>query len=409
MSLSSSPESPQPLGRVVMAVKDWIGRLGEIWVDAQVIEVKRRSGPTQFLTFRDRRAEISATVTVSALVLDAAGPLPEGAQVVARVRPRVWERNASLSFECLELRVAGEGQLLAHLEQLKRKLQAEGLFEPHRKRPLPFIPRRIGLITSAGSDAERDVLVNTGQRWPALFTTESVPVQGPHAAQAVLQALDRLDRDPEVDVIIIARGGGALQDLLPFSDEGMVRAIAAATTPVVTAIGHEQDVPLIDFVADQRASTPTAAASLVVPDFRQEQDLVTEARSRLSGAIVQYLDSVQQTLSDLTSRPVLLDPTQTFSTHEDRLQLLTHRLRSGISQYLQREEARLGTLIGTVRATSPKATLERGYALLIDDQRHSVSSVTDTTTGAGIQAWLADGQLDLEVTGIHQDKENYDG
>lgn len=404
--MTSSPESPQPLGRVVLAVKDWIGRLGEIWVDAQVIEIKRRRGPTQFMTFRDRRTEIAATVTASALVLDAVGPLPEGAQVIARVRPRIWDRNSSLSFECLELRVAGEGQLLAQLEQLKRKLQAEGLFEPHRKKPLPFIPRRIGLITSAGSDAERDVVVNTHNRWPAVFSTSPVLVQGPHATETILRALAELDAEPDVDVIIIARGGGALQDLLPFSDEGMVRAVAAARTPVVTAIGHEQDVPLIDFVADVRASTPTAAAALVVPDFQEEEALVTQARARLDQAVTQLLDSSQRTLADLRSRPVLRDPTHTFVAHEDRLRLLTHRLDAAISGVLHREEAALASSLSTIRATSPKATLERGYALLIDADQTSVSSVSETTRGDRIQAWLADGQLDLEVTGTHRNEEH---
>lgn len=406
MAMTSSPESPQPLGRVVMAVKDWVGRLGEIWIDAQVIEVKRRRGPTQFLTFRDRIAEITATVTASALVLDAAGPLPEGSQVTARVRPRVWDRNGSLSFECLELRIAGEGQLLARLEQLKRKLQAEGLFEVHRKRPLPLIPRRIGLITSAGSDAERDVVVNVQKRWPALFTRRSVLVQGPQAAEGVLTALRDLDADPEVEVIIIARGGGALQDLLPFSDEGMVRAIALAKTPVVTAIGHEQDLPLVDFVADARASTPTDAASLVVPDFSQESALIAEARSRLRLGIAQKLSVAEQALADLRSRPVLREPTQTFTAHEDRLTLLKHRLRSAISGILQREDSQLAAALSTIRAISPRATLERGYALLIDADQQSVSSVTDVKEASAIQAWLADGRLDLEVTSIHTTKEN---
>ncbi len=401
MALESSEAQPQPLGRVVMAVKDWVGRCNEIWVDAQVIEIKRRSGPTQFLTFRDRIADMSAPVTVSAMVLDAAGPLPEGSRVTARVRPRVWERNTRLSFECLELVVAGEGKLLARLEQLKRKLQAEGLFEPHRKRRPPFIPRRIGLVTGKASDAEHDVMTTVQQRWPALFTVAHCLVQGPNSAESVITAILRLDRDPDVDVIIIARGGGSLEDLLSFSDEGVVRAVANCTTPVISAIGHEQDVPLLDHVADVRASTPTDAGKRVVPDFEAELDLMSGARARLNGAISHRIDVAQRGLDDLRTRPVLRDPTSAFAAHHDRLALLRHRLASGIDTVLRSEEAGLRTALTGVRAMSPKATLERGYAVLFDGDA-TVSSVHDTSPGTRIRAHLADGQLDLSVTDIHE-------
>lgn len=405
MALQSSEAQPQPLGRVVMAVKEWVGRCSEIWVDAQVIEIKRRSGPTQFLTFRDRVADMSASVTVSAMVLDAAGPLPEGSRVTARVRPRVWERTSRLSFECLELVVAGEGKLLARLEQLKRKLQAEGLFETHRKRRVPFIPRRIGLVTAKDSDAERDVMTTVERRWPALFTVAHAVVQGPNSAESVITAINRLDRDADVDVIIIARGGGSLEDLLSFSDEGVVRAVATCTTPVISAIGHEQDVPLLDFVADVRASTPTDAGKRVVPDFDAESDLMEQARSRLDSAISHRLDVAQRTLDDLRSRPVLKDPTSAFVAHHDRLELLQHRLRSGIDAHLKHQESSLQTALAGVRAMSPKATLERGYAVLFAGDA-TVSSVSDTSVGASIRAHLADGQLDLDVTGIHEQEQH---
>ncbi len=400
MGLESSEAHPQPLGRVVMAVKDWVGRCSEIWVDAQVIEIKRRSGPTQFLTFRDRIADMSARVTISAMVLDAAGPIPEGSRVTARVRPRVWERNSTLSFECLELVVAGEGKLLARLEQLKRKLQAEGLFEAHRKRRVPFIPRRIGLVTGKGSDAEHDVLATVQSRWPAVFTVAHCLVQGPTSAESVITAIQRLDRDSRVDVIIVARGGGSLEDLLSFSDEGVVRAVANCTTPVISGIGHEQDVPLLDFVADVRASTPTDAGRRVVPDYGEELDLMSHARTRLDGAITQRLDDAQRSLEDLRSRPVLRDPTSAFTAHTERLEMLRHRLGTGIDAALRREESGLNTALAGVRAMSPRATLERGYAVLFDGDA-TVSSTGATAIGSTIRAHLADGQLELDVTGIH--------
>lgn len=398
MALTSSPEQPQPLSRIVSAVRDWVGRLGEVWVDAQVVEIKRRSAPTQFLTFRDRVTESSVQVTTTAYVLDAAGPLPEGSQVVARVRPRVWERGGQLSFECLELRVAGEGRLLAHLEQLKRKLQAEGLFEPYRKRRLPLLPRAIGLVTGKDSDAERDVLTTVARRWPAArIVTRHALVQGPRAGASVIEALSDLDEDPEVEVIIVARGGGSLEDLLPFSDEGVVRAVAETLTPVISAIGHERDVPLIDFVADLRASTPTDAGKRVVPDVAEETALIRDARHRLGHAVSAQLDAAQRRLDELRSRPVMVNPTSAFLAHYDRLDLLRHRLASAVERRLDDEQATLRARLGAIRALSPQATLERGYAVLVDEESRSVSSAGDAPAGARIKAYLADGELSLDV------------
>ncbi len=407
MPMTSSQEQPQPLGRVIGAVKDWVGRLGEIWVDAQVVEIKRRSGATQFMTFRDRVANMSAQVTVSSLVLDAAGPLPEGSRVTARVRPRLWDRTTSLSLECLELHVAGEGRLLAQLEQLKRKLQAEGLFEEYRKKRLPLLPRVIGVVTGKDSDAERDVLTNVARRWPAArFTVRHALVQGANSAESVMTALARLDADPEVDVIILARGGGSLEDLLSFSDEGLVRAVAAARTPVVTAIGHERDFPLVDFVADLRASTPTDAAKRVVPDHAVEVAGLRQATTRLGRAIDALLSREEHALRAVRSRPVMVDPTSAFAAHYERLSLLRHRLSSSIDRTLRAEEADLRAAVTSIRALSPKRTLERGYAVLVGPDHESVSSVADTSAGERIHAYLADGELTLDVVEAHKKEQH---
>ncbi len=398
MALENSREQPQPLGRVIGAVKGWVGRCGEIWVDAQVVEIKRRSGPTQYLTFRDRTADMSAQVTVSAFVLDAAGPLPEGSRVTARVQPRVWERNTSLSFECLELHVAGEGRLLAQLEQRRRKLQAEGMFDDYRKKRLPALPRVIGLVTGKDSDAERDVVTNVARRWPAAqLRVRHALVQGPSSAESVMTALAALDADPEVDVIIIARGGGSLEDLLSFSDEGLVRAVAAARTPVVSAIGHEADVPLLDYVADVRASTPTDAAKRVVPDRDDELMHLGQARLRLARALEHRLTREQSWLDQQRSRPVMLDPTSAFAAHYARLDHLRHRLDSAVERLLGSQEADLRAAVSTIRALSPKRTLERGYAVLVDASGGSVSSTADASAGARIEAYLSDGTLTLDV------------
>lgn len=405
MALDNSRDKPLPLGRVIAATKDWVGRLGEVWIDAQVVEIKRRNAPTQFLTFRDRVADMSAQVTATAMVLDAAGPLPEGSRVTARVRPRLWERNTSLTLECLELQVAGEGRLLVQLEQLRRKLQAEGLFDPARKRRLPLVPGVIGLVTGKDSDAERDVVTNVTLRWPtARIRTRHALVQGTASAESIMRALADLDDDPEVDVIIIARGGGSLEDLLSFSDEGLVRAVAAAHTPVVSAIGHERDNPIIDLVADLRASTPTDAAKRVVPDHAVESAVVAEAVTRMRRALDARISDAQRQLDQLRSRPVMVDPTSAFAAHYDRLDLLRHRLGSAVDRLIRDEEAQLRSAVGAIRTLSPKRTLERGYAVLVDDDHRSVSGVTDTAPGARIHAYLADGQLDLDVIATRGDQ-----
>ena len=290
MPLESSPDNPQPLRRIAHLVRGWIDRLGPVWVEAQLIEISRRSGRTIFLTLRDKLAEVSVSVTVSPTTLDSAGPLSEGATVVARLKPSYYEQSGRFSYYCDAITPVGEGRLLAQLEQTKRLLQAEGLFDPTRKRPLPFLPRRIGLITGADSAAERDVVENARRRWPAVrLTVRHTLVQGPQAAEQIIAGLRQLDGIPEVEVIVIARGGGSLEDLLPFSDEGLIRAVAACRTPVVSAIGHESDNPILDLVADYRASTPTDAAKRVVPDAADERARLQQARQRLTQSIIGHI------------------------------------------------------------------------------------------------------------------------
>ncbi len=402
MALESSPEDPQPLGRVVQAVKSWVERCGAVWVEAQVIEIRRRAGAaTHFLTLRDSRAQTSATITCSSQVLDAAGPLTEGTTVAAWIKPTVWTRNGSLTFECREIRVAGEGRLLAELEKRRRLLQAEGLFDPARKKRLPFLPRAIGLVTGADSAAERDVLSNVALRWPAAtVVVRHALVQGENAAAEVMQRLAELDADPSVDVIILARGGGSLEDLLPFSDEGLVRAVAACRTPVVSAIGHEPDTPIVDLAADLRASTPTDAAKRVVPDAREEAERVGQALNRIRGAVVNRVRGEQQQLDALHSRPVLRDPSASFASHHDRLETMRLRLDHGIERLLSREVTQVQHDLNRIRAMSPKATLERGYAILVDGEGGSVSSILDVDLDDDVMAYLADGRLTLGVRGI---------
>ena len=387
---------------VVAATKNWVERLSPIWVEGQLIEIKRRSGSvTQFLTMRDTLAEVSVTLSTSRAVLDAAGPLTEGTIVAAWVRPTVWSKSGSLTFECRELRPSGEGRLLAAIEQRKRMLQAEGLFDPSRKQRLPFLPRRIGLVTGAKSAAERDVVEHIGRRWPAaVVDVRHALVQGPQAVEQLIDALHSLDAHPEVDVIIVARGGGSLEDLLPFSDEALARAVFACRTPVVSAIGHETDTPIIDLVADVRASTPTDAAKRVVPDAAAEAELVRAALGRVRGAIIGRVDAEERRLAEVRSRPVLRDPAAFLAGHDERLHTARDRLGRAIDARVREERLGLGHTIERVRALSPLATLQRGYAILADAEGGSIERVGATRPGARLSARLADGRLDLTVNDI---------
>lgn len=400
MPMESSPENPQPLEKVVRAVKGWVERLGTIWVEGQLIEIRRRTNaPTQFLTLRDRFAEVSASLTCSRAVLDAAGPLSEGATVTALIRPTVWAGSGRLTFECTEIRPSGEGLLLAQLEQRKRLLQAEGLFDPERRKRLPFLPRGIGVITGKDSAAERDIVSNVLGRWPAArLVVRHALVQGPSAAAEVMTRLGELDADPSIDVIVIARGGGSLEDLLPFSDEGLVRAVAACRTPVVSAIGHEPDTPILDLVADLRASTPTDAAKRVVPDVAEEHRQLEQWRQRLRRAVSTRIGQEQAQLDQLRSRPVLRDPLGGFDLWVEQIANLRRRLASAIDRTLDRDQTDLAHSLSRVRALSPRATLERGYAILVDADGGGITSAAQPRPGDAVQARLHDGNLELEVT-----------
>jgi exodeoxyribonuclease VII large subunit len=381
VSLQSSPENPQPLRVVTSAVRGWIDRLSPIWVEGQVIQINRRAGSkTVFVTMRDKLANVSVSVTLSPTTIDAAAaPMTEGATVVARLKPSFYEQNGRLSFYCDAINPIGEGQLLARLEQTKRLLQAEGLFERHHKKRLPFLPRAVGLVTGAGSAAERDVVENARRRWPAVrIEVRHALTQGREAAEQMMVALAALDRDVDVEVIVVARGGGSLEDLLPFSDEGLVRAVFACTTPVVSAIGHESDIPILDLVADLRASTPTDAAKQVVPDetlVRRERDWLAHTRAR----------------------PVLADPGASFALRSVELTELQARAERAVRGRLRHESSGIEHALARVRAMSPKATLERGYAIVVDADGHAVDSAGEVQIGQPLLAYLHDGQLTVDV------------
>jgi exodeoxyribonuclease VII large subunit len=394
MPLQTTAESPVPVRTVLRLAGDWVGRLGRIWVEGQIAELTRRGG-TAFLTLRDPVAAVSVRVICSRAVLDAADPPPaEGARVVVWAKPDLNTARGSFSLTGIEIRAVGIGELLARLDRLRRSLAAEGLFAPERKRPLPFLPATVGLICGRDSAAERDVLRNAAMRWPAVrFQVEEVAVQGPYAVTEVTDALRRLDADRAVQVIIIARGGGSVEDLLPFSDETLIRAVAACQTPVVSAIGHEQDNPLLDLVADVRASTPTDAARRVVPDVAEQLALVRQHRARARRALAGRLDREWSWLADVRSRPVLSNPLREIDRREESVTALAERARRCFAAGLQRASDDVGHLSGRLLALSPAATLRRGYAIVQTRDGRVVRRAADVTAGERLMVRFADDQL----------------
>lgn len=396
MPLTSTADEPLPLRSLARAVADWVGRLGRIWVEGQVTQLSRRPGQsTVFLTLRDTAADVSMQVTVQRSILDALGvPLTDGARVVCWVRPEVWMGRGALQLTAYEIRPVGVGALLARLEALKRVLAAEGLFAAERKQPLPFLPRRVGLITGRASAAERDVVENARRRWPAVsFEVRGVAVQGPGAVVGILQALAELDTMPTVDVLVLARGGGSVEDLLPFSDEALCRAVAACRTPVVSAIGHEPDSPLLDLVADARCSTPTDAGKRVVPDVAEERSRMLADRAALRRAIDARLAREQQRLDALTGRPVLAAPEALLVRHASDVQALQRRASRCLQAAMERAVAQLDGLRSSVAALSPAATLERGYAVVRTGQGAIVRHAAAVQDGDQLDVLLGDGNL----------------
>jgi exodeoxyribonuclease VII large subunit len=350
-----------------MKISDYVDRMSPLWVEGQIVQLNRRPGmTTAFLTLRDTDVDMSLSVAIPTGALDAMpSPPQQGARVVVHAKPTFWTRRGTLQLEARQMRHVGVGELLARLEHLKQLLRSEGLFDPERKRPLPFLPRQIGLITGRATAAERDVLAGVHRRWPAArVEVRQVAVQGADTVVAVIAALRELDELPGVDVIVIARGGGSFEDLLPFSNEALVRAVSEARTPVVSAIGHETDTPLLDFVADVRASTPTHAAAAIVPDVADELRGLGTVRRRSLAALRRRVTTERERLAALMSRPVMADRAAIVAQHRAEIEALQTRGRTRLVERAARERDRTEGLLRHLRAVSPQHTLERGYAVV---------------------------------------------
>lgn len=396
-ALDTTPANPWPVRHLSARIAEYIHRMPGVWVEGQVVQLNVRPGTTlAFLTLRDTDADVSLPVSMHVRVLEAAAsPVTEGSHVVVHVTPTFWAKRGTLQMQADAIRAVGVGELLARIEHLKRVLAAEGLFDADRKRPLPFLPGVVGLVCGRRSKAEHDVVVNARARWPRVeFEIREVAVQGAGAVAEVRAALAELDSDPRVEVIVLARGGGSVEDLLPFSNEALVRAVAACRTPVVSAIGHETDTPLVDLVADHRASTPTDAAKRVVPDVGEERAAVRAARARIRSAVTHALRREQEGLDGLRSRPALARPHTLLDSHAERLARLRTAAARALADDVRAGTAEVARLAAQVRALSPAATLERGYAVV---QRAAdgavVRSPDDVTPGERLRLRLAHGEV----------------
>jgi exodeoxyribonuclease VII large subunit len=376
--LETSAEKPVPVRVVSEAISDYINRLGQIWVEGEIAQLNDRAGSGMvYMRLRDPSVDMYLEVTCPRSVFKAVSPLTENARVVINSKVNFYTPTGRLSLNAKEIRQVGVGELLARLEALKKMLAAEGLFATERKKPLPFLPKKIGLICGRASAAEKDVKENAKRRWPAvIFETREVAVQGADAVIQVSAALRELDADPDVDVIIITRGGGSFEDLLPFSDEGLVRLAASCKKPIISAIGHEQDTPLLDLVADLRASTPTDAAKRVVPDIKEEYEKIRQLRQRADRKI---------------NDRVVLEMTKVVG--------LIQRSFASINSRLMRSSEELSHLIARVRTLSPQATLERGYAVVQKVDGSIVRSPEVLTKGEELRLRLAEGVAVATATG----------
>ncbi len=405
MSTPNSVEAPLSVSKVSQDIKDWIAKLGQVWVEGQVTQIRIRSGfQKTFITLRDVNEDYSIAITCPSNMIKALMPdINDGDRVVVFGRPNFYANRGTLSLEITDIRPVGLGELLARIEVLKKMFTAEGLFDADRKVALPFLPQNIGLITGKESAAERDILENTTKRWPGVrFTVKNTAVQGPTTVAEVIKALAELQADPTVDVIVIARGGGSVEDLLPFSDETLIRAVADCRIPVVSAIGHEPDSPLLDLVADVRASTPTDAASKIVPDFNQELAGLTKAREIARRVITQWLVRERDRLASLRARPVLATPDGFLSVRRDELHNNRRRIRVHITNELLYASAQLRSNQDKVRLLSPASTLDRGYAIVQRSDQSIVRGVDQLNPDDIVNVRVSSGSFSAIVNAIDE-------
>lgn len=406
--LETSSEKPAPVRVISEAISEYINRLGQVWVEGEIAQLNDRAGSGMiYIRLRDPSVDMYLEVTCPRSVFKTVAPLSENARVVINSKVNFYTPTGRLSLNAKEIRQVGLGELLARLEALKKVLAAEGLFALERKKPLPFLPNKIGLICGRASAAEKDVKENARRRWPAVrFETREVAVQGADAVIQVSAALRELDNDAEVDVIIITRGGGSFEDLLAFSDEGLVRLAAACKKPIVSAIGHEQDTPLLDLVADVRASTPTDAAKLVVPDFQEEVSKIKNLRERSDRKINDLVILEMTKIVNLIQRPVMKDPLIMVTSRQEIISGFISRSFMSMNSKLLRAFDEVTHIAARVRTLSPQATLDRGYSVVQKSDGVIVKDPASLAHGEKIQLRMAKGVALATALGSQEDSKS---
>ena len=396
----TSNESPAPVRVVSEAIKDYVDRLGPIWIEGEISELNERSGMLAFMRLRDTSVDMSISVMCHKSVIATVKPLPDNARVVLYAKPSFYTKNGSISFSAREIRQVGVGELLARLEALKNLLASEGLFDSDRKVSLPLLPKVIGLICGRNTDAEKDVVENAKRRWPSVkFEIREVTVQGAAAVSEVSDALRELEANKDVEVIIITRGGGSFEDLLPFSDEGLVRLAASCSTPIVSAIGHEKDAPLLDLVADYRASTPTDAAKRVVPDIAEEIAMISAMRDRARRTLLNRINLEATQIANFKNRQVMKDPHVLITTRAEIIAGLRDRSNRSFAHQLKLAKEELKQIKARVRALSPQATLDRGYSVVQLADGQIVTDPKKLKQGDLLRLRLAKGETQATATG----------
>ncbi len=391
--LETSAEEPLPVRVISDAIGEYLGKLGPVWIEGELSEVSVRPGAQMvFMRLRDASADMSLSIMCHKSVLAATAPLPPNARVVMHAKVSWYAKSGSLTMSVKEIRQVGVGELLARLEELKNLLASEGLFAAERKQPLPFLPKVVGLICGRNSDAEKDVVENAKRRWPSVrFEIREVAVQGAAAVTEVSNALQELDANPDVDVIIITRGGGSFEDLLHFSDESLVRLVAGAKTPIVSAIGHEKDAPLLDLVADWRASTPTDAGKRVVPDLHEELTKIGNLQDRSLRYLTSMIGHEMGAIGQVKSRPIFKDPLVIVTARLEQILSLQSRALRAMENELAIGSEELESLKVGIRTLSPQSTLDRGYAVVLTAEGEIVRKASTLKAGDHISIKVAEG------------------
>ena len=396
INIGKDPDHPftvqQLSERVANAVKGW----GNAWVEGEIIKFQAKAGGHAYPQLRDLATGSTISLVIFNGVLVSAGEeFKDGDRVLVSGNMDYYVARGTLSLKVSSIKKVGLGVLMAEIEARRAKIYAEGLADPSKKKKLPFLPGVIGLITAENSDAEKDVRQNVLLRWPeAVIRMANVSVQGAECAPSVIAALKKMDADPEVEVIIITRGGGGFLDLVGFSDEALVRAVAACETPVISAIGHENDRPIIDDVSDLRASTPTDAAKRVVPDVVEERRRIKESLERMKSIIGSYLGHQVTLIQQIRQHPLLKDPHAYLIQRTDDLASALGELRDDLDYKLDKQSTDLANKKNLLRSLSPQSTLDRGYAVIRDAEGNVITDPKMAKAGTLLKLRVAKGDLD---------------